>query len=242
MTRCVVNVATGHYRGGQDRLRAEMSRLSPGAAFMSWGDELPPSSPQQRDKPYAFKAWALQAARAAGHRVLLWADASVVPVRDVEPLWKQVEQKGYWVALNGWTNYEWTADSAYKDLFPNLTIEEGRRLNKQFPQVVATSFGLSLDHYLGREIMDRYLALAKTDAFVGPWANTNCPREKRFDYGPNSCYTMGPCGPPDVLGHRHDQTALSVIAWQLGLTLSQCPEVFSYPPGDGRTILMAVGA
>lgn len=241
-SRCVVNVATGRYLKGQERLRAELERFSPESTWMAWSDELPPGSPPHRERPYAFKAYGLRAAREAGFSTLLWADASVLPLRSLEPLWERIGRDGYWFALNGWTNYEWTADSAYPALFPGLSIEEARAINRKFPQVVGTAFGLNMNHYLGRTFLERYLALAATEAFVGPWANTNCPREKRFDYGPGSSYTMGPCGPPDVLGHRHDQTAASLLAWQLGMKLTQCPAILSYPPGSDETILLVAGA
>ena len=57
---------------------------------------------------------------------------------------------------------------------------------------------------------------------------------------------MAPCGIPgplDVLGHRHDQTALSVIAWRLGCVLDAPPDTFAYKGGENeKTILIADGA
>lgn len=245
MSRCLVNVANGRYLNGQSRLLREVERFDPSCAKFVWTNDVPVGCPQHKDKPYAFKAYALQVAADSGHDLLLWADASVLPLRSLESLWERIERDGYWIARNGWTNYEWTADSAYSDLFPGIPLDEAREENKKFPQVVATAFGLNLRTEIGRKFLEEYLRLAKTDAFIGPWANTNCPREKRFDYGANSPYTMGPCGPPDVLGHRHDQTAASLLAWRLGMKLTDCPEVFSYPPGhEGheKTILLAAGA
>ena len=52
-----------------------------------------------------------------------------------------------------------------------------------------------------------------------------------------------PCGDAGVLGHRHDQTALSVIAWQQGLKLTNPPEIFAYKGCEtAETILIADGA
>lgn len=243
MTRCVVNVATGRYVRGQERLRLALKQYSPEAAWIQWTNVMPPGSPEHDSKPYAFKAWALKWAADEGYDTLLWADAAVLPLRSLEPLWYRIERDGYWVALNGWTNYEWTADEAYADLFPGVPIDEAREVSKTFPQILATSFGISLKHTIGRYFLDEYLRLAKTNAFRGPWANAANPN--CFKYSPDSCYTTKVCGPPDVIGHRHDQTAASVIAWRLGMKLTQCPEIFSYPPGHeghDRTILLAAGA
>ena len=159
----------------------------------------------------------------------------------MEPLWEKIEREGYWLAINGWTNYEWTADSAYPDLFPGMKLEQARELNKKFTQIVATCFGLNLKHPTGATFLRQYYQLAQTKAFCGPWGNT--ASEQGPKYHPSM---MGECGPPDVLGHRHDQTAASVIAWRIGCHLTQCPEIFAYknPPNepDPRTIMLAVGA
>lgn len=246
--RAVVNVATGAYVSGGIRLGKALAYLE--EDFLYWRDTIPFYSPQHSEIPYAFKGWALKAANATYQKkVLLWADASIVPIKPLARLWEKIERDGYWIARNGWTNYQWTADSAYPDLFP-LYIRDAdlRRLdplppgggfvyhvgsilmsqdiNKRIPHVVATAFGLDLRHPIGRGIFDEYLRLAQTNAFCGPWKNT-----------PET-----PCGPADVLGHRHDQTALSVIAWRLGCELSDCPDYFAYAGSEtDQTILVAKG-
>lgn len=227
VTHAIVNVATGQYVRGQQRLRAAINGDS---VSVAWADALPPGSPSHYEVPYAFKAFALKAAHErTGADLLLWADASIVPIRSLEALWEKIELDGYWISRNGWTNYQWTAESAYADL--GVTPEE----NRGIPHVVATAFGLSLRHPVGRAIFDEYLRLAGTHAFCGPWANSNNPE----------CVgraRSSPCGPPDVLGHRHDQTALSVIAWRQGCVLTDPPAWFAYEGGETEaTFLMAKG-
>lgn len=237
MRRAVVCVATTErYRRGMYRL---LQALQPGISipptpeWWGWG-EIPSDWPSHEQKPYAFKAYAMKHAADAGAEVLLWCDACILPIRSMEPLWEKIETEGYWICRNGWTNYEWTADSAYMDLFPGfyradlgLDMTTARVQNKQIPHVVATSFGLNLRSDIGKAFLDEYFRLAsETNAFCGPWKNT-----------PET-----PCGPEDVLGHRHDQTAASVIAWRLGMKLTDPPAIFAYPPGDERTILLADGS
>lgn len=235
MTRAVVNVGTGRYKDATERLRTSVSQHDTDARFYSW-DEIPEDWPTHKQKPYAFKAYALELASNVAD-VLLWCDSAIVVVKPLAPLWERIERDGYWIPLNGWTNYDWTADSAYPDLFPNVPIEEARAQSKTFSQVVATAFGVNVKHPTGKSLLGEYVRLAKMNAFCGPWSNTNNP--KHWPLHPDM---MGPCGPADVLGHRHDQTALSVIAWRLGLKLEQCPGFFSYAPGNENTVLMSVGA
>ncbi len=249
--RAVVSVATGSYVRGLDRL-TEWCALN-GVDYVTFRDRLPEGSPTHQDVPYAFKAFALAAASTACD-TLLWCDSSVVPIRSLEPLWERIERDGYWIANNGWTNYEWTADSAYPDLFtfpPPEYAQSGdmdvlRGLNKQIPHVVATSFGVSLKHPTGRAIFEEYYRLAsKTKAFCGPWTNDNYRIEPTDPNSWKPGERNSPCGPSDVRGHRHDQTALSVIAMRWHCQLTSCPDIFAYhdpqKEPDERTILLAKG-
>ncbi len=235
--RTVVNVATCRYVKGQERLTASLAR--DGENYCVWNDRtgLPLGCPSHQDVPYAFKAFALRQAADTGSTTLLWADASILSIQPLDELWQKIERDGYWIANNGYTNYEWTADSAYPDLFPEVWLEErdgrephlehARAINREIPHVVATAFGISLKHPVGSMLLHEYLRLAKTKAFCGPWANDQ----------------SSPCGPPDVRGHRHDQTALSVIAWRMGCKLTNCPEWFSYRGGETEgTVLVADGS
>lgn len=189
--------------------------------------ELPPGSPSHSVKPYAFKAYALMDAMRRNYTTLLWCDACILPVRDMEPLFKKIETDGVWFSRNGWMNSEWTADSAYAALFPAMHYDAARVINAKIPHVVATAFGIDVSHAVGRAFLADYFRLAsETSAFCGPWTNT----------------VETPCGPYDVRGHRHDQTAASVIAWRLGVQLTDPPDIFSYPPVDERTVLLADGA
>lgn len=261
MKRAVVCVATTpHYINGLQRLSKVMNGplgesskawIATPHEMMQW--------PSHQDKPYAFKAYALQAA-AQTSDVLLWADASILPIRSLEPLWEKIERYGYWIARNGWNNYQWTADSAYPDLFPEFyghpardaeVLRASRTINQSIPHVVATSFGLNVKHPIGKAFLAEYYRLAsETKAFCGPWMNAESyPGESR----PREDHRIATCGPADVLGHRHDQTAASVIAWRLGMKLTDCPEIFAYSKRrqdgtlhlsdqDERTILLADGS
>lgn len=219
MKGCVVNVATGdHYIKGQKRL---LDALGDQAAAITWTNEMPPGSPAHHEIPYAFKAYALQYAAVSGQSLLLWADASILPVAPLGPLFDRIAEEGYWISNNGWNNAEWTADFAYRDL--GVTPEE----NALIPHVASTAFGINTLHPTGWKILTEFARLARTRAFCGPWRNT----------------PTTPCGGAGVLGHRHDQSALSLIAWRMKCRLTQPPDVFAYLGGETKdTVLLAHGA
>lgn len=217
--RAVINVATGRYVIGQNRLRAALGDTR----LISWANKLPPYSPTHQEIPFAFKAWALKAAADEGARTLLWADACIVPAQPLERLWEKIESDGYWIADNGFSNAEWTVPEAYADL--GVTPDE----NERVPHVVATTFGISLNHPIGQYIFDEYLRLAQTKAFCGPVRLLQGTRVSRGDM--------------QVSGHRHDQTALSLIAYRAGCGLTKSPDFFAYKGGETEaTVLLADGA
>lgn len=233
MSRCIVNVATGRYVTGQQRLQA---MLGGHEAFMGWADRLPPGSQSHQTYPYQFKAFALKAAVDSGHDVLLWSDACIVPYRSLDPLWKRIETAGAWISRNGWTNDQWCADPFY--LHAGITREQ----NAKIPHVVATAFGLDLRTDVGRGIYEDYLRLSQTPAIQGPWCNRNNPQHSGAQRMIGDRLWCDPCGPPEVLGHRHDQSILSALAWKYGVDLTSPPDWFAYRGGEvDSTILIADG-
>ncbi len=243
MSRAVVSVVIGDERfsKGQDRLCKALIGYAPGTEWWSLNQSAM-YYPSHAEKPFAFKAYALREAAEMGVDNLLWCDASIMPIRSLEPLWERIERDGYWFANNAWTNYQWTADSAYPDLFPDAIydptcqgIDRAREINREIPHVVATAFGISTAHPKGKRFIDEFYRLAsETKAFCGPW--TNGPA-----YYDNP--RQAPCGPPDVLGHRHDQTCASVLAWRLGFRLTEQPEIYAVKGNEtDATILVADGS
>ncbi len=255
MSRVVVSVATDSWILMQQRLLRGMHML--GEQTVQWTDSLPRGCPAHRTggnmgasrehdtRPYAFKPYAMREAQALGHTSILWCDSCIVPVRPLTEIWKRVEAQGYWICRNGYNNAQWTADSAYPDLFDveiiNAAVNETmipnfRQVNEGIEHVVATAFAVNTMSLIGREFLEQYYRYASTTrAFCGPWQNSNAPRVPNR----NNRRPSGPCGPPEVLGHRHDQTAASVIAWRLGMKLED-PVWFSYEQGP-ETILLAKG-
>src|ERR1700675_1035100 len=99
MTRAVCCVATtAHYQKGMARLIYAADEWTSVDAF--WKKE-PEGCPPHAEVPYAFKAYALKSA-AEYSDLLLWADASILPIRSLEPLWERIERDGFWIARNGW--------------------------------------------------------------------------------------------------------------------------------------------
>lgn len=199
---------------GTGKYRANLDRLRLAAGDGRYFFDLPTGCP---DIPYAFKPYAIMQARERGYDTILWCDSSVAPIRSLDPLWTLIEQQGYWFSDNwNWNCGQWTSDEALTLL--GITREEAFTI----PHLCATAFGLDFKHRFGREFFSQWLKLLP--AFKGPWTNENgeASSDKR------------------VLGHRHDQTALSVIVHRMGLNVSKQPQYLSDSHGETEETILKV--
>ena len=217
--RAVVNVSTGRYVSGLHRLHAALNGFD--GMLLFYRDSLPTGSPTHAEAPYAFKAAAMREAIQRGATTVLWADASIVPRGDMEPLWQHIEREGYWIDANGWSTSQWCVDSALGPL--GITREQAMDITHP----VATTFAIDTRCAPAMAAFEEWERLAmEGTAFQGPWRIPPC-----IDRLPEA---------HEVGGHRHDQTALGVVAWRHGLTLTREPRYFAYAGGEApETVLVA---
>lgn len=213
----ILNVATDHFVKGQARLVNTIRAIYPNPdrpAWMLWTEELPDHCPPHQERPYAFKAFAMEAARDLGYTLLVWLDASMVLRKRIDPILDYARGHGAWFSRNGYRNSEWTNLARLADL--QVTAEE----NHQIEHVVGGAFAVDLTHPKGLAFYNAYLNLARnTQAFVGPW--------------------VGGIG----VQHRHDQTASSVLCHKLEIPITNPPEYFAYAGSEtDKTILVADGS
>jgi len=91
--RALINFATGRYIKGQERLKQSIEGM--GVDFFGFTDETQIGSPKHKDNPYAFKCYAIDEVLKKGYTSILWVDASVWAVKDINPLFDIIEDEGY---------------------------------------------------------------------------------------------------------------------------------------------------
>ncbi len=200
--RVVLTVATDKYCPFSNRMGRVLSRYS-GFDFKAWNNALPPGSPGHKAHPYAFKAHAFKWAKEQGYDSALWLDSAVWPSKDPTPVFDEIENTGYWVCLNGWSQAVWSTDEQLK--YFGVTREEAFSMQHAMACIIGFSFNSSI----GNTAFELYLKAAKDGMFRGPWSNVNneVSRDSR------------------VLGSRHDQTCLGFIANKLSLKyMTNCVE------------------
>ena len=197
MKNTIVCVASSGPRfiGGLHRLQKIAKDF--GEPLIFWEGCFPPGT--ITGIPYHFKIAAIEEARQQGYEVILWADASTVPVRPLKPLWDLIEEQGYWFNKNyDYTNGQFCCDSALPIL--GITREEAFKA----PQIMAGCFGLDFRKEVAQEWFREWKKLALAGAFNGPWQGGS--EDKR------------------VIGHRHDQTCGAHLCWKMGLKLTEPPK------------------
>jgi len=136
---------------------------------------------------YYLKPSALYEA-SKSHSQLLWMDSSCWVIKDLAPIWEAIEKDGYYFIHSGFNCSQYCNDESLE--YFGVTRDEAEKI----PMIYAICFGLDLNHVIGSAISVQFIASAK---------------ERIFDDGNGST-------DPRYIAHRHDQSALSLIAYQLG--------------------------
>ena len=203
--RCIINYSSGRYVRSAVRQKQKLDEVGYKDGYLTWLNHYPPGCYPHDVIPYHFKPMAFFDAYRQGYRNILWMDAPVYPARSLDPIFETIERDGYLIIRNGWSNGEWTADSALAPL------KMSREHSFHEPHAMACVMGFDLSREDVMIVFNNWLQSA-LEAFPGPWIN---------DKGQASSDSR-------VLGHRHDQSAISAFAHQAGWHFT--------PPDDGKLI------
>lgn len=196
----VLSVAFGgRYQSLLDRLEASLDHVGFSGRRLIWREQLPPGSLQHHREPYGFKPWAFTAAAERGGGRVLWLDAACVARRSLDPLFDEVAHHSVLLFDNPPHNCgQWVSDEALPALgFLN------RDQAMTVPHCNAALVGIDLRSCLGTLFLKLWHEHRACGAFFGPWHNRD---------GAVSTDTR-------CLGHRHDQSSASALAWHLGIPL-----------------------
>lgn len=164
--RCVVNLATGQFRQGQKRLHSYMGFNNQWIPLLLWGSEAELFAPLHTDNPYAFKIYAIEAARNMGYDQVLWFDASVYPVKDITPIFDWLTEKGIFLEEAGHYAGQWANQRAL-DYF-GLTKEEAMKM----PMFSAGFCGFDFRNPISQEFFAEWKEAMLNGIFKGLWEDS----------------------------------------------------------------------
>lgn len=215
----------GPYHERFEKTLAPAAGLSCADDIKRWETEWPPGSPTHAEAHYAFKVHALKDAWRRGFTSLLWLDVSCYAVASLEPLWKVIEEQGYFLAgepaLDSETGLvapdcdmastdklgEWSSDqslSAFK-----VTRDQAMRI----PLLCGCIIGLDLMHQRSRTFLDRMISFAVPEHFNGTHASGLLGMSSMSEGWMVS-------DDPRVRGHRSDEVYMSLLARELKMPSS----------------------
>lgn len=223
--KVILNLATGNYIVGQNRLRQTLSGFYDGD-LLFFTEESQFNSPTHKENPYAFKTYAFQHAINLGYKKILWLDASIYAIKDITPVWDMIENKGYIMQEAGWNCGQWSNDRSLE----YFGIE--REYAMKMPMYGnAGLLGLNIEKELPKIFFERWHKASQDGIFKGAWNNSN-----------NSESNDIRC-----LGHRHDMSTGSIIANLLGMEYIRSTEIMEYgsapfqKPMNDSIVLKAYG-
>lgn len=215
----VLNVAVGgNYPAMQKRLAFFLDQVGESAARLFWTDTWP-GLRSHAQCPYGFKIDAFAVARIQGHRRALWLDSAVYPAKDLSPVWDWLDHHDVLLLGDGWNIGQWTSDKA----LAIYGIDRDTAMTLQL--CYACVVGINLSSSRGLEFLDRWRELREAGAFPGPW--TNDAKEASQD--------------ARCRGHRHDQSAASWLAHDMGIPMAHMPTFLSLDPTAGDPVLRTGG-
>lgn len=223
MKTCIVNLATdnGWYRAGQRRLGESLDAVGCTHDRLFFTSEGQVGAPLHRDVPYAFKAYAIQAARDAGYRRIFWLDCSMWAIRPLTPIEVHLGYIGFWYEECGFNVAQWTSDVCLAHF--GIGRDQARRI----PMFSSGMMAFDTEFPYTRVFLDGFLGAAKyaPEVFRGSWTNKN--GEVSTD--------------PECQGHRHDQSVASIIAHGVMVGSGSMMAYVSMKPHSSDTYLRIIG-
>lgn len=236
MSNAIVTLAlSDRYQPLLGRMLSALHTVRDPTPVVAWCNAWPAGSPD-RSLPcgaYCAKPFAMRAAAEMGYRTLLWVDAACYPIQHLGVLFEHVRTHGYYAQDNGWSVGQWCSDKALGTL--GITREQAHEI----PEISTMAMGLDLWHASSESFLNDWCRLA-ADGVTFPGAHTNDTKEAKERFGRRVGHVSDD---PRVLGHRHDQTAASVLAWRRGWHRTPRPTFADYRknPQDPSTLLVNHG-
>jgi len=192
--RCVINFAKGgSYLLGQKRLYESLNAQSFKGDMFAFKDESKIPAPTHQEAPYAFKLAAFESVAAKGYESILWCDSAIYAIRPLDPLFEYIETHGHLFFWDTWNCAQWTNDKMLN--YFNINRDEA----EQISQILACVIGLDLTNPQTKNFLIDWKK--SIPYFEGSWNNNNNTESQDLR----------------CLGHRHDQSAASIIATKMNM-------------------------
>lgn len=231
--RCIVSCCFSEHKGERknyykkfsDRLRGSLDEFcSKDTSKMFWENSWPPESPSHSQMHYAFKWYAMNAARNAGYRYVMWLDAGSCAKAPIEPFWKFIETNGHLIMAGSVPLGHWISDKALEYFEVDREFAMGLRLP------AGCIVGLDFEHPTAIKFFQWWEELVK-DTNLLMCSHTKAAEEAGVlksilvrDGNESEIISTD----PRVMGHRSDEACFSLIMNKLGMQFMDYGEWRNY--------------
>lgn len=191
MKRAIITVATraGNYINNLARL-SESLRNNFDGDILGFIGEASVGSPLHEDVPYGFKVYAFQKAKEAGYESVLWVDTSCFAIKNVSPVFEQIEETGFIFQDAGHFLGTWASDKQLK--YFGLTRDKAMDMR----MIGNAGFlGLNLTRSTPLYFLQQWQQAMYDGMFNGKWNN-----DEKTESNDERC-----------LGSRHDMVCSSAL-------------------------------
>lgn len=193
---CVISFGHGgHYSVGVKRLERSLNFTGWAGDIITWKDELPPGCPSPNEYPYAFKVYCFEEAFKRGHKVVLWADASLYAIKPIMPIFDYINEHGLYFFKSGYSLAETATDALQR----YAGIETREEL-KDVSEFATGLVGINIDNPNGLEFFTNWKQYMLDGMFKG----------QRFHDPNDSAH-------PLFKFSRQDQSAASMVLHKMGI-------------------------
>jgi hypothetical protein len=196
MKICIVNFSDYKFKTGQNRLRESLIQQGYQGDVILFNHFEQVGSKPHLEVPYQFKVYAIERARQMGYDVVLYCDASLYAIKDIQPCIDYIINNGYLLEKNSGNAGKYSTDLCLSEF--NLSRDLAMKI-----QLHSAGFtGLNFKNEIASKFFNIWLNYAiEEKTFIGDWNNNN-----------NQCSNDSRC-----LGHRHDQSVSSIISFNLNM-------------------------
>lgn len=165
MNNCIVSFANKNGRYVQNLARlSESLRDNFNGDFIAFIGENSVGAELHEQNPYSFKIHCIQKVIDAGYKHVLWLDSSCFAIKNVRPIFDEIEKDGFIFQDINFTLDQWCNDFTL-DYF-HLT----RKKAKKVKLIGSAGFlGMNFDNPLAVEFFEKWKAAMDAGCFKGSW-------------------------------------------------------------------------
>jgi hypothetical protein len=162
--KAIVNLSTAQYNRGRQRLVDSLNGNFDGGVF-TFTSESEVGSPLHTENPYAFKIYAIEKVKEMGYTEILWLDASCHAIKNVQPIFDWMKEKGIFLESAGHLAGSWSNDETLN--YFGISREQAMSM----PMYSAGFTGLDFNNPISVEYFQKWKKSMLDGYFKGSWVN-----------------------------------------------------------------------